>query len=159
MQPMIPRKRFDIFPPDWGMLRRSRCVHIFLQTFCSTLTPDAGPNMCHPLYNNSGKEKFRSMGPYRISSCSLGSTVAARVKIPFVRTKRVKSLPTPGRHHDIQLTCYQTLLVHTLFSNTMFVVLSAHMGKRKKRQRCLNTPHIPENMARPRRRKTCVPCY
>ena len=23
-------KRFDIFPPDWGMLRSSRCVQIFL---------------------------------------------------------------------------------------------------------------------------------
>ena len=28
-QPMIPPKRFDIFSPDWGMLRRSRCVQIF----------------------------------------------------------------------------------------------------------------------------------
>ena len=27
-----PTKRFDIFPPDWGMLRRSRCVQIFLET-------------------------------------------------------------------------------------------------------------------------------
>ena len=31
-QPMIPPKRFDIFPPDWEMLRRSRCVQIFLET-------------------------------------------------------------------------------------------------------------------------------
>ena len=32
LQPMIPpTKRFDIFPHDWGMLRRSRCVvRIFL---------------------------------------------------------------------------------------------------------------------------------
>ena len=30
LQPMIPPKRFDISPPDWGMLRRSRCVQIFL---------------------------------------------------------------------------------------------------------------------------------
>ena len=30
LQPLIPPKRFDIFPPDWGMLRRSRCVLIFL---------------------------------------------------------------------------------------------------------------------------------
>ena len=31
LQPTIPRsKRFDIFPPDWRMLRRSRCVWIFL---------------------------------------------------------------------------------------------------------------------------------
>ena len=22
LQPMIPPKRFDIFPPDWGMLRK-----------------------------------------------------------------------------------------------------------------------------------------
>ena len=26
LQPMIPPKRFDIFPPDWEMLRRSRRV-------------------------------------------------------------------------------------------------------------------------------------
>ena len=25
-----PSKRFDIFPPDWGMLRKSRCLQIFL---------------------------------------------------------------------------------------------------------------------------------
>ena len=30
LQPMIPPKRFDIFPLGWGMLRRSRRVHIFL---------------------------------------------------------------------------------------------------------------------------------
>ena len=30
LQPIMPRKRFDIFPPEWGMLRRSRCVQIFL---------------------------------------------------------------------------------------------------------------------------------
>ena len=26
LQPMIPPKRFDISPPDWGMLKRSRRV-------------------------------------------------------------------------------------------------------------------------------------
>ena len=31
LQPMIPPKRFDIFPPDWGMPRRSRRVLIFLK--------------------------------------------------------------------------------------------------------------------------------
>ena len=32
LQPIMipPTKCFDIFPPDWGMLRRSRCVQIFL---------------------------------------------------------------------------------------------------------------------------------
>ena len=29
-QLLIPPKRFDFFPPDWGMLRRSRCIQIFL---------------------------------------------------------------------------------------------------------------------------------
>ena len=28
LQPMIPPKCFELFPPDWGMLGRSRCVHI-----------------------------------------------------------------------------------------------------------------------------------
>ena len=30
LQSIIPPKRFDISSPDWGMLRRSRCVHIFI---------------------------------------------------------------------------------------------------------------------------------
>ena len=29
LQPMIPTKHFDVSPPDWGMLRRSRRVLIF----------------------------------------------------------------------------------------------------------------------------------
>ena len=38
---MIPPTRFDIFPPDWGILRRSRRVQIFLEKivlkqFCLT---------------------------------------------------------------------------------------------------------------------------
>ena len=32
LQPMIPPKRFDISPPDWRVLRRSRCVQIFVLT-------------------------------------------------------------------------------------------------------------------------------
>ena len=32
LQPIIPPKRFDIFPSDWGMLRRSRRVLIILET-------------------------------------------------------------------------------------------------------------------------------
>ena len=32
LQSMIPPKRCDIFPSDWEMLRRSKCVHIFLET-------------------------------------------------------------------------------------------------------------------------------
>ena len=38
LQPMIPPKSFDIFPPDWGMLRRSRCKLvsklILIVTYC-----------------------------------------------------------------------------------------------------------------------------
>ena len=30
LQPIISPKRFDIFSPCWGVLRRSRCVQIFL---------------------------------------------------------------------------------------------------------------------------------
>ena len=32
LQPMIPPKRFNIFPPDWGMFRRFRRVQIYLKT-------------------------------------------------------------------------------------------------------------------------------
>ena len=33
LQPMIPPKRFDIFPPDWGMLRRSIDAFRFFFTY------------------------------------------------------------------------------------------------------------------------------
>ena len=35
LQPMISPKRFDIFPPDWEMFRRSTSVQIFLQPVIS----------------------------------------------------------------------------------------------------------------------------
>ena len=45
LQPMIPPKRFDIPPPpDWGMLRRSRCVQIFLLNSNAVRTSDAVPS-------------------------------------------------------------------------------------------------------------------
>ena len=31
VQPIILPKRFDNFPPDWGMLSKSKCAHIFLE--------------------------------------------------------------------------------------------------------------------------------
>ena len=40
LQPMIQPKRFDISPPDWGMLRRSRCVQIFLETTRSLVSEE-----------------------------------------------------------------------------------------------------------------------
>ena len=56
LQPMIPPKRFDIFPPDWGMRRRSRRVQIFLEIsrLCLgylTLLPlhDAGIHIYAPI--------------------------------------------------------------------------------------------------------------
>ena len=45
LQPMIPPKRFDIFPPDWGMLKRSinsRCVQIFFKQLLPTAPCDHG---------------------------------------------------------------------------------------------------------------------
>ena len=52
----IPPKRFDIFPPDWGMLRRSRCVQFFLLSTTRScrlilvdpmLLPSGNPFKCH----------------------------------------------------------------------------------------------------------------
>ena len=40
---MIPPKRLDIFPPDWGMLRSSRCDQIFLQNL--SFVPDEKNNL------------------------------------------------------------------------------------------------------------------
>ena len=34
VQPMIPPKPFDISPPDWGVLRRPRCVQILVPSAC-----------------------------------------------------------------------------------------------------------------------------
>ena len=40
---MIPPKHFNFFPPDWGMLRMSRCVLIFLKTIVFTATLNLWP--------------------------------------------------------------------------------------------------------------------
>ena len=37
LQPMIPPKRFDIFPPVWGMRRGFRCVQIFFLKIISIM--------------------------------------------------------------------------------------------------------------------------
>ena len=65
LQPMIPPKRFDIFSPlDWGMLKRSRCVQVFLEkkatNKCSTFFST------RPLHTNSGcgKERRILIGPW-----------------------------------------------------------------------------------------------
>ena len=42
LQHMFPPKRFDFSPPDWGMLRRSRRVQIFLQTITTKLVALTG---------------------------------------------------------------------------------------------------------------------
>ena len=40
LQPiLISPKRFDMYPPDWGMLRRSRCVQIFLLNTMNSFCP------------------------------------------------------------------------------------------------------------------------
>ena len=43
------------FPPDWGMLRRSRCVLIFFKYWCGVCRDDLGA--CRPLDNYSLKEQ------------------------------------------------------------------------------------------------------
>ena len=55
LQPMILHKHFDIFPPDWGMLRKSRYVHCFLKEYnntnCSTtVLMTVAPSVDFPLF-------------------------------------------------------------------------------------------------------------
>ena len=45
LQPMIPPKRFDIFPPGWGTLRRSRRVQIFFINLTDTTKTDNTHNV------------------------------------------------------------------------------------------------------------------
>ena len=44
-----PTKRFDIFPPDWEMLRRSRCMHA-----CSNFSSNSSNNNSNISSNNTG---------------------------------------------------------------------------------------------------------
>ena len=72
LQPMIPlNKRFDIFPPDWGMPRRSRCVQIFLlkilliqyiivqliKMYCSGISTSSTDRGALAIYLTMGKER------------------------------------------------------------------------------------------------------
>ena len=48
---MIPPKRFDIVPPDWGKLRKSRCVQILLS---KSNMVDGNKTTAHIIFNNWG---------------------------------------------------------------------------------------------------------
>ena len=48
LQPMVPPKRFDTFPPDWGMLRRSRIQYIYLlEDLCMVPTILQNKDTCY----------------------------------------------------------------------------------------------------------------
>ena len=71
LQPMIPPKRFDIFPPDWGMLRRSRRVQIFREKL--VLLPDL-----------VSLSFFARGHPVLYTYCTLLSTAKVAAAIPAV---------------------------------------------------------------------------
>ena len=77
--PMIPPKRFDIFPPDWGMLR-SRRVQIFV-----IFTMGEGSRRVNPMWKKSCSHVLRC----------------------FYQTKRFgSSLPPPPRYCMCMDTLY-----------------------------------------------------
>ena len=75
LQPLIPPKRFDISPPDWGMLRRSRCVLIFLSLnniklsassfYFFPLEMELFPSVFEPLPFSLCTESMSYVSPFR----------------------------------------------------------------------------------------------
>ena len=65
---MIPPKHFDIFPPDWGMLRRSRCVQIFLkiQLVLQLAYVEESQSTSGFLENIDGVQTFRLLYPITV---------------------------------------------------------------------------------------------
>ena len=61
LRPMIPPERFYISPPDWGILRRSRCLHIFppnkrFDIFFTFLRPFFTRNFFQELFGLEGSK-------------------------------------------------------------------------------------------------------
>ena len=70
LQSMIPLKCFDIFPLDWGMLRRSRWVQIFFLKDYSTLKKTENTalrrnNQGHTFEQHNGKRKIEDSEPHQ----------------------------------------------------------------------------------------------
>ena len=73
LQPMIPPKRFDIFSPDWGMLRRFRCAQIFLLTILVHKThgpSDGGEWRAVPLSRSLVRQGNDILCQFRVSRLS-----------------------------------------------------------------------------------------
>ena len=75
LQPMIIPliKRFDIFPPDWGMLRGSRCVQIFFNKIYFVPTIPAASFLGCVKYTSSVYSFFVS---FMFLFCFLGGGVS-----------------------------------------------------------------------------------
>ena len=90
LQPLIPPKRFDIFsPPDWGMLRRSRCVLIFLQTGVAYSYPHGAIGVIECVYSLHlpiGPQLYTQYNILR--GCQSGACFSGTRKIKSEATKR-----------------------------------------------------------------------
>ena len=71
-QPMTPPKRFDISPPDCGMLRRSRCVQIFVHL--------SFPVRTHPC--SWSTEKGKRFSPVQVGTRDFGLAIQFRPSCP-----------------------------------------------------------------------------
>ena len=89
---MIPPKRFDIFPPDWGMLKRSRCVKIFLLKLL--------------LYQQGTRQHQVGNDPQEIKT-----TVSCTLETYFLRTQSTWSCSVPKGTNELLLVVLAKVIV------------------------------------------------
>ena len=85
LQPMITPKRFDIFPPYWGMPRRSRCVQIFFQKIYFRIEPP---------------EQFDGLIDWFVHSACCPCNSEETTVTQIISRRHVKSSANPARGHE-----------------------------------------------------------
>ena len=120
LQPMIRPKRFDIFPPDGGMLRRSRCVQIFFKHYIGHQVKHL--NIYRNKRSSSLKIDFRSkfMPKYSLF-CFIFFFVLSLKPRPFVQSFFDLHAPRQPRGVAQQTVC----VVDVAFFPSIFVPLIA----------------------------------
>ena len=109
LQPMIPPKRFDIFYLDWGMLRRSRRVQLFL-------SKNSTGTICIAwLHLQEGHFIFICFAPLHVHPCPCNVRISTEYLYSehALKVRWMHSYPTAGKinpnHAPKSLCCCSTV--------------------------------------------------
>ena len=104
LQPLIPPKRFDVLPPDWGiMLRRSRRVQIVL------LIRNSNSNRNNSIYNRNSNDICKATsyahlqgGPPHKPTFAVVKLEPTEVESPWFKAQRADAEAQAERNRALE---------------------------------------------------------